>query len=97
MNANPFVDVFSVVGNAIRQEGFFSMWRGMGPTLLRDVPFSGECVKQSPFYCFPIGGFLISQLNLNISYLRVCSAAFLVRPFAFNCFLLFYDQDIELI
>jgi len=33
-------DVFSVVGNAIRQEGFFCMWRGMGPTLLRDVPFS---------------------------------------------------------
>ena len=37
-----FLDVFSVVGNAIRQEGFFCMWRGMGPTLLRDVPFSGR-------------------------------------------------------
>eukprot|EP00794_Sanderia_malayensis_P003368 gene3368-3857_t len=32
--------VFSIVRNAIRQEGVFCMWRGMGPTLLRDVPFS---------------------------------------------------------
>lgn len=33
-------EVFSVIRNAIRQEGIFCMWRGMGPTLLRDVPFS---------------------------------------------------------
>eukprot|EP00112_Aurelia_sp_Birch-Aquarium-sp1_P000915 Seg109.5 transcript_id=Seg109.5/GoldUCD/mRNA.D3Y31 product="Solute carrier family 25 member 40" protein_id=Seg109.5/GoldUCD/D3Y31 len=35
-----YTEVFSVIRNAIRQEGFLCMWRGMGPTLLRDVPFS---------------------------------------------------------
>jgi len=35
-----YSQLFNVVGNAIKQEGFLSLWRGMGPTLLRDVPFS---------------------------------------------------------
>jgi len=25
----------------IKQDGFASLWRGVGPSLLRDVPFSG--------------------------------------------------------
>ncbi|XP_065053069.1 probable mitochondrial glutathione transporter SLC25A40 [Rhopilema esculentum] len=35
-----YTEVFSVIKNAIRQEGILCLWRGMGPTLLRDVPFS---------------------------------------------------------
>ena len=30
-----------LVNLSIRQEGILSMWKGIGPTLLRDVPFSG--------------------------------------------------------
>ena len=36
--------VGSVVRAAVRTEGWRSLWRGLGPTLLRDVPFSGPCV-----------------------------------------------------
>eukprot|EP00050_Salpingoeca_kvevrii_P021896 m.117519 g.117519 ORF g.117519 m.117519 type:complete len:335 (-) comp9519_c0_seq2:803-1807(-) len=28
------------LSSAVHREGFFSLWRGLGPTLLRDVPFS---------------------------------------------------------
>ena len=44
MQARPelksFGDVGSVVRSAVRTEGWTSLWRGLGPTLLRDVPFS---------------------------------------------------------
>ncbi|EDV27772.1 uncharacterized protein TRIADDRAFT_53797 [Trichoplax adhaerens] len=30
----------SIVKNAVKQSGASSLWRGLGPTLLRDVPFS---------------------------------------------------------
>jgi len=29
-----------IVINSIKEEGIFSLWRGIGPTILRDVPFS---------------------------------------------------------
>ena len=32
----------SGVRTLIRENGFLSLWRGIGPTLLRDVPFSGK-------------------------------------------------------
>lgn len=32
--------LFSIVIETVRAEGLLSMWRGIGPTLLRDVPFS---------------------------------------------------------
>ena len=32
----------SVVRTAIRQGGVTSLWQGLGPSLLRDVPFSGK-------------------------------------------------------
>ena len=31
----------SIVRTAIRQGGVASLWQGLGPSLLRDVPFSG--------------------------------------------------------
>ena len=34
------VDVWPTVRAAIKTEGIFSLWRGLGATLMRDVPFS---------------------------------------------------------
>jgi solute carrier family 25 protein 39/40 len=31
------------IANMMKQRGVTSLWRGLGPTLWRDVPFSGEC------------------------------------------------------
>ena len=36
-----YPDMYDVVANSVRTEGVRSLWRGIGPTLLRDVPFSG--------------------------------------------------------
>ena len=30
------------IRTAVAQDGWTSLWRGWGPTVLRDVPFSGE-------------------------------------------------------
>lgn len=30
------------IRSAVAQDGLLSLWRGWGPTVLRDVPFSGE-------------------------------------------------------
>lgn len=38
---NSPLDLISVIKNAIQQGGVLSLWQGLGPTLLRDVPFSG--------------------------------------------------------
>lgn len=35
-----YKDLTSVIKNAIQQGGVLSLWQGLGPTLLRDVPFS---------------------------------------------------------
>lgn len=32
------------IRSALAQDGLLSLWRGWGPTVLRDVPFSGEAV-----------------------------------------------------
>ena len=34
------------VRSAVAQDGWMSLWRGWGPTVLRDVPFSGEGVPR---------------------------------------------------
>jgi len=36
-----YTAVFTAVRRLVRQQGLLSLWRGLGPTLLRDVPFSG--------------------------------------------------------
>lgn len=34
------VDMWTTVRAAVKTEGIFSLWRGLGATLMRDVPFS---------------------------------------------------------
>ena len=34
--------VHTAIKGMLRHEGFLSLWKGLGPSLLRDVPFSGK-------------------------------------------------------
>ncbi|KDR85053.1 hypothetical protein GALMADRAFT_233661 [Galerina marginata CBS 339.88] len=40
-NPHTLRSVLTSFRTLVRQNGFVSLWRGLGPTLLRDVPFSG--------------------------------------------------------
>lgn len=37
-----YAELVSCIRTAVEVDGFVSLWRGLGPTLLRDVPFSGQ-------------------------------------------------------
>lgn len=41
-NSGLFRGVFQGVVTMVQQEGVLSLWRGLAPTLWRDVPFSGK-------------------------------------------------------
>lgn len=36
------------IRSAVAQDGWLSLWRGWGPTVLRDVPFSGMAAGWGP-------------------------------------------------
>ena len=38
----PYSELLACIRSAVAQDGVLSLWRGWGPTVLRDVPFSGE-------------------------------------------------------
>lgn len=38
----PYSELWACIRSAVAQDGLLSLWRGWGPTILRDVPFSGE-------------------------------------------------------
>ena len=38
----PYSELLVCIRSAVSQDGLLSLWRGWGPTVLRDVPFSGE-------------------------------------------------------
>lgn len=38
----PYSELRVCIRSAVAQDGLLSLWRGWGPTVLRDVPFSGE-------------------------------------------------------
>lgn len=42
-NAGLFRGVSQGIVAMVRTEGALSLWRGLAPTLWRDVPFSGTC------------------------------------------------------
>lgn len=35
-----YLEMKKAIQSSVRNEGIFSLWRGLGPTILRDVPFS---------------------------------------------------------
>lgn len=37
-----FLDVGQALKMTIKSDGYSSLWRGLGPTILRDIPFSGK-------------------------------------------------------
>lgn len=39
----PYSELLACIRSAVAKDGVLSLWRGWGPTVLRDVPFSGEC------------------------------------------------------
>lgn len=63
---------FRIIGDTLRKEGFFGMYRGFGSTVLRDVPFSA--------IQFPIWEFLktqwrtSSQRDISPSEVSLCGA-----------------------
>lgn len=38
------------IRSAVAQDGLLSLWRGWGPTVLRDVPFSGK--SSTSYNCY---------------------------------------------
>lgn len=48
-NAGLFRGVAQGIVAMVRSEGVLSLWRGLTPTLWRDVPFSGRVF--SPLWC----------------------------------------------
>ncbi len=38
----PYSELMVCIRSAVAQDGWLSLWRGWGPTVLRDVPFSGQ-------------------------------------------------------
>lgn len=45
-------ELSAVIRSAVHTEGWLTLWRGLGPTLLRDVPFSGKGNAGSLFHLF---------------------------------------------
>lgn len=43
----PYSELVTCIRSAVTQNGWLSLWRGWGPTVLRDVPFSGKfCLRR---------------------------------------------------
>ena len=57
--------VHTAIKDMLRQEGFLSLWKGLGPSLLRDVPFSGK-YNEPRREDIGLGGF---QPGLTLTYL----------------------------
>ena len=70
-------EVRKAVKDTLKHEGVLSLWKGLGPSLLRDVPFSGKdclylcqlfilnlCSMQSEQSC-PVLSHLLKQVGAN--------------------------------
>lgn len=44
----PYSELLACIRSAVSQDGVLSLWRGWGPTVLRDVPFSGGSCPSGP-------------------------------------------------
>lgn len=49
----PYRELLACIRWAVAQHGVLSLWRGWGPTVLRDVPFSGELKANPPNHHHP--------------------------------------------
>ncbi|XP_068192740.1 mitochondrial glutathione transporter SLC25A39 isoform X2 [Antennarius striatus] len=82
----PYSELWGCIRSAVNQDGLLSLWRGWGPTILRDVPFSA-------FYWFSYETiksrlcekYRLSQANFTISFtagaVSGATAAILTLPF----------------
>uniref|UniRef100_A0A3B5KD09 Mitochondrial glutathione transporter SLC25A39 n=1 Tax=Takifugu rubripes TaxID=31033 RepID=A0A3B5KD09_TAKRU len=82
----PYGELFACIRSAVSQDGVLSLWRGWGPTVLRDVPFSAlywfnyELLKSRLCqWC------QLTEANVSISFTAGASsgaiAAILTLPF----------------
>jgi solute carrier family 25 protein 39/40 len=75
-----YSQLLRLVSDSIKQEGVLSMWRGIGPTILRDVPFSAlywvmyEWLKSMKHNPNVVDNFMCRAMSGSV-------AAFLVTPF----------------
>ena len=44
------LEVGVAIRTLVRQQGFFGLWQGLAPSLLRDVPFSGKKKKEQEYF-----------------------------------------------
>lgn len=68
----PYSELRACIRSAVAQDGLLSLWRGWGPTVLRDVPFSGE---SSATECNMI------VLKSQSSFLEITNAKSVTRRF----------------
>ncbi len=69
-------ELSAVIRSALHSQGWRSLWRGWGPTLLRDVPFSGQTLTAFTYFTFWSTWFINTRLkntktNVKLKVLNV--------------------------
>lgn len=80
----PYSELMMCIRSAVAQDGWFSLWRGWGPTVLRDVPFSGQwtvhsggmmvnwCSPDAVFDCFCVFPSALYWFNYELVKAQLC-------------------------
>ena len=57
------------IRSAVAQSGWLSLWKGWGPTVLRDVPFSGERTSTAHVLFFAQ---IVHQICIFVTFVSLC-------------------------